>query len=144
MRTTPTAQLRENVKTPGSWVTLLSAGRPTHRSLGGGLRLFLWPILPQPGQQQPFRDGYDAIEHHCQQNTEQLVPGANAQAFASMNNSYLAQHGVNAVVTGITMDAGEDTVLVQVTANLDRLFPNVVPLFIVKESGYAQIKPFTH
>ena len=43
---------------------------------------------------------------------------ANAQAFASMNNSYLAQYGVNAVVTGITVDAGEDTVLVQVSANM--------------------------
>jgi hypothetical protein len=31
-----------------------------------------------------------------------------------MSNSYLAQYGVNAVVTGISVDAGEDTVLVQV------------------------------
>jgi hypothetical protein len=43
---------------------------------------------------------------------------ANAQAFASMNNSYLAQYGVNAMVTGISVDAGDDTVLVQVSANL--------------------------
>jgi hypothetical protein len=47
---------------------------------------------------------------------------ANAQAFASMNNSYLAQYGVNAVVTGFG-GCGEDTVLVQVSANLERLFP---------------------
>ncbi|HWQ83374.1 MAG TPA: hypothetical protein VN363_02340 [Anaerolineales bacterium] len=52
---------------------------------------------------------------------------ANAQAFASMNNGYLAQYGVSAVVTGITVDAGEDPVLVQVSANLERLFPSVVP-----------------
>jgi Flp pilus assembly protein TadG len=69
---------------------------------------------------------------------------ANAQAFASMNNSYLAQYGVNAVVTGITVDAGDDTVLVQVSANLDRLFPSVVPNVIVIEVGYARVKSFSH
>lgn len=68
---------------------------------------------------------------------------ANAQAFASMNNSYLAQYGVNAVVTGITVDAGEDTVLVQVSANLERLFPGVVPGVVVTEGGYAEIRAFT-
>jgi len=30
-----------------------------------------------------------------------------------MNNSYLENYRVNAVVTGITVDAGEDTMLVQ-------------------------------
>ena len=68
---------------------------------------------------------------------------ANAQAFASMNNSYLAQYGVYAVVTGITVDAGEDTVLVQVSANLERLFPSVVPDLIVIETGYTMIKAFS-
>jgi Flp pilus assembly protein TadG len=69
---------------------------------------------------------------------------ANAQAFASLNNRYLAQYGIHAVVTGITVDAGEDTVLVQVSANLERLFPSVVPEVIVTESGYAEIRAFTH
>lgn len=68
---------------------------------------------------------------------------ANAQAFASMNNGYLAQYGVNAVITGITVDAGEDTVLVQVSANLERLFPSVVPDVIVVESGFAEIRSFS-
>lgn len=68
---------------------------------------------------------------------------ANAQAFASMNNSYLNQYGVNAVVTGITVDAGEDTVLVQVSANLDRLFPSVVPNVVVTERSFAMIRAFT-
>lgn len=68
---------------------------------------------------------------------------ANAQAFASMNNSYLAKYGVNAVVTGISVDAGEDTVLVQVSANLDRLFPSVVPNVTVIENGFAEIRAFT-
>ena len=68
---------------------------------------------------------------------------ANAQAFASLNNSYLSRYGVNAVVTGITVDEGEDTVLVQVSANLERLFPSVVPNVLVTEIGQAQIHAFT-
>jgi hypothetical protein len=68
---------------------------------------------------------------------------ANAQAFASMNNVYLAQCGVHAVATGISVDAGEDTVLVQVSASLDRLFPSVVPNVVVTERGYAEIQAFT-
>lgn len=69
---------------------------------------------------------------------------ANAQDFASMNNGYLSQYGVNALVTGISVDPGEDTVLVQVSANLDRLFPSVVPDVVVTENGYAEIRSFTH
>ena len=68
---------------------------------------------------------------------------ANAQAFASMNNGYLAQYGVHAVVTGITVDAGEDVVLVQVSANLERLFPSVVPDISVTERGLAEFRAFT-
>ena len=51
---------------------------------------------------------------------------------------------MNAVVTGISVDPGDDTVLVQVSANLDRLFPSVVPDVMVTESGYAEIRSFTH
>jgi Flp pilus assembly protein TadG len=69
---------------------------------------------------------------------------ANAQEFASLNNGYLEHYGVHAVVTGISVDAGEDTVLVQVSANLNRLFPSVVPDVMVIESGYAEIRSFTH
>ena len=66
-----------------------------------------------------------------------------AQVFASMNESYLAQYGIYAVVTGITVDSGKHTVLVQVSANLDRLFPSVVPNIIVSENGYAEIRAFS-
>ena len=69
---------------------------------------------------------------------------ANAQAFASMNNAYLAQYGVNAVVTGIAVNDEEDTVLVQVSANLDRLFPSVVPDVMVREVGKARISAFSN
>ncbi|MEW6503566.1 MAG: pilus assembly protein TadG-related protein [Chloroflexota bacterium] len=68
---------------------------------------------------------------------------ANAQAFASMNNGYLAQYGVNAVVTAISVNSGDDTVLVQVAANLERLFPSVVPDVVVTENGFAKIRAFT-
>ena len=87
------------------------------------------------------------INHRVFEETGYLLPTSktwtNAQAFASMNNSYLAQYGVNAVVTGITIDAGDDTVLVQVSANLDRLFPSVVPNVVVTERGNAKIRAFT-
>jgi Flp pilus assembly protein TadG len=69
---------------------------------------------------------------------------ANAQDFASLNNGYLSRYGVNAVVTGISVDAEKDTVIVQVSANLDKLFPSVVPGVVVTESGYAEIRSFTH
>ena len=68
----------------------------------------------------------------------------NAQTFASLNSTYLAQHGIYAVVTGITVNVDDDTVLVQVSANLERLFPSVVPDVMVTESGYAEIRSFTH
>lgn len=66
-----------------------------------------------------------------------------AQVFASLNNRYLAQYGVNAVVTGITVDAWEDRVLVQVSANMQRLFPSIVPDVVISESGFAEIRVFT-
>ena len=69
---------------------------------------------------------------------------ANAQACASMNNNYLAQYRVHAVVTGINLDAGKHTVLVRVSANIKMLFPNLVPDVIVTENGFAEIKAFTH
>ena len=68
---------------------------------------------------------------------------ANTQFFASIHNGYLVRYGVYAVVTGITVDAGEDMVLVQVSANLERLFSSVVPVVVVTEGGYAGIRAFT-
>lgn len=67
---------------------------------------------------------------------------ANAQAFASMNNGYLVNYGINAVVTGINVNMGKHT-QVQVSANLDRLFPSIVPEIIVSERGFAEIRAFT-
>jgi hypothetical protein len=53
------------------------------------------------------------------------------------------QYGINAVVTGINVNVGKHTVLVQVSANLDRLFPSVVPEVLIFESGSAEIRAFT-
>jgi uncharacterized membrane protein YeiH len=53
------------------------------------------------------------------------------------------QYGVNAVVTGISVDAGDGTLLVLVSANLERLFSGVVRDVIVTEKGVAEIKAFT-
>ena len=69
---------------------------------------------------------------------------ANAQAFATMNNAYLAQYGVHAVVTGISVNSSADTVLVKVSANLERLFPSVVPEVIVTEIGLAEIRAYSN
>jgi Flp pilus assembly protein TadG len=69
---------------------------------------------------------------------------ANAQEFTNRNNAYQSRYDVNAAVTDVLVDPGNDTVLVQVSANLDRLFPSVVPDEVVKESGYAEIRSFTH
>ncbi len=41
------------------------------------------------------------------------------------------------------MDANADTVLVQVSANLERLFPSVVPNVVVTEGGYTEIREFS-
>ena len=68
----------------------------------------------------------------------------NAQAYASMNDNYLANYGIHAIVTGISVNAGADTVLVHVSADLDRFFPNVVPTVVVTERGEANIRAFTH
>lgn len=68
----------------------------------------------------------------------------NAQTFASLNGNYLENYGIHAFVTGITVNAGADTVLVQVSADLDRFFPSVVQNVVVTESGEANIRAFSH
>ena len=46
-------------------------------------------------------------------------------------------------MTEIMVNAGKDTVQVQVSAKLERLFPSVVPEVIVSENGFAEIQAFT-
>jgi hypothetical protein len=106
-------------------------------------------ILPKDGGTMWSALAADAkINQRVFEEEGDLVPTsqtwANAQAFASMNNAYLAQYGVNAVVTGIAVNDEEDTVLVQVSANLERLFPSVVPDIIIVEMGKARVRSFSH
>ncbi len=69
---------------------------------------------------------------------------ANAQAFANMNNGYLAHYGIDAMVTQINVDPIKETVMVQVSANLKRLFPSVVPEIFISEIASSEIRAFTH
>ncbi len=68
---------------------------------------------------------------------------ANAQTYASRNNSVLSGRGIHAYVTGISVDAGADTVRVVVSADLSLLFPSIVPQVVVHETGIAQVRAFS-
>ena len=65
---------------------------------------------------------------------------ARAQAYANMNTQYLAVHGIHAVVTSIRVDNVNKTVEVVVSANLDRLFPAIVPDIGVTQAGLATVR----
>lgn len=47
----------------------------------------------------------------------------------------MSRYGVNKVVTEINVDSEKDKVSVQVSANLYRLFPSVMPNALVTETG---------
>jgi Flp pilus assembly protein TadG len=68
---------------------------------------------------------------------------ANAQTYAARNNSVLSARGIHAYVTGISVDAGADTVRVVVSADLSLLFPSIVPQMVVHEMGIAQVRAFS-
>jgi hypothetical protein len=55
-----------------------------------------------------------------------------------MNNSYLEPFDMNAMVAGIGLNADKETVLMQVSADFKRLFPNVVLLVNASESSFAE------
>lgn len=87
------------------------------------------------------------INQRTFQSNGDLVPTektwANAQEYASRNNSALGAKGIHAYVTSINVDAGADTVQVSVSADLTRLFPSIVPSVVVRETGIAQVRAFT-
>ncbi|MGA2110604.1 MAG: pilus assembly protein TadG-related protein [Anaerolineales bacterium] len=68
---------------------------------------------------------------------------AEAQAYASLNTGYLSSLGVHAMVTGIEVDNGNRTVEVVVSANLERLFPSIIPNIMVSEVGLASVRAET-
>lgn len=56
------------------------------------------------------------------------------QTTSNLNNWYLSRYSMNKVVAGINVDSGKDKVSVQVSANLYRLFPSVLPNVLVTET----------
>jgi hypothetical protein len=77
-----------------------------------------------------------------------LVPTSktweNAQMYVSQNTAGLAAKGVHAFVTGIQVSGGDNTVRVNVSADLSILFPSVVPDITVTETGLAKLRALTH
>lgn len=69
---------------------------------------------------------------------------ANAQSYVSQNTASLSKKGVHAFVTGIQISGGDNTVWVNVSANLSILFPSVVPNITVTQIGVAKLRKLTH
>ena len=88
------------------------------------------------------------INQRTFQNSGSLVPTsktwANAQSYVSQNSASLAAKGVHAYVTGIQVSGGDNTVRVNVSANLSILFPSVVPNVTVTQTGIAKLRALTH
>jgi Flp pilus assembly protein TadG len=68
----------------------------------------------------------------------------NAQAYVTLNTAGLSARGVHAFVTGIQVNGGDNTVSVDVSANLSVLFPSVVPRVVVTQTGIAKLRAFTY
>ena len=88
------------------------------------------------------------INQRVFQDTGNLTPTlktwANAQSYVSSNTIGLSAKGVHAFVTGIQVSGGDNTVRVNVSANLSILFPSVVPNVTVTQTGIAKLRAFTH
>ena len=69
---------------------------------------------------------------------------ANAQSYVAQNTAGLDAKGVHAYVTGIQVSGGDNTVRVDVSANLSILFPSVVPNVTVMQMGVAKLRALTH
>lgn len=82
------------------------------------------------------------------QETGNLVPTSktwgNAQYYVTYNTVGLSAKGVHAFVTGIQVNSGDDTVRVDVSADLSVLFPSVVPQVLVTQTGVAKLRAITH
>lgn len=88
------------------------------------------------------------INQRTFQDSGALVPSSkiwsNAQTYVSQNTAGLSAKGVHAYVTGIQVSGGDNTVRVNVSANLSILFPSVVPDITVTETGIAKSRALTH
>lgn len=61
----------------------------------------------------------------------------NAQSYVNPNTTGLSARGVHAFVTGIQINSGDNTLKVDVSADLSILFPSVVPKVITTQTGVA-------
>ena len=88
------------------------------------------------------------INQRTFQDSGALVPTsktwANAQSYVNSNTIDLSAKGVHAFVTGIQVSGGQNTVRVNVSANLSILFPSVVPNVTVTQTGIAELRALTH
>lgn len=84
------------------------------------------------------------INQQVFQNTGNLVPTSktwgNAQAYVTFNTANLSARGIHAFVKGIQVSSGNNTVRVDVSADLSILFPSVVPRVIVTQTGVAKLR----
>ena len=82
------------------------------------------------------------------QETGRLVPTsktwASAQSYVDLNTIGLSAKGVHAFVTGIQLSGSDNTVSVDVSADLTILFPSVVPKMLVFQTGVAKVIALTH
>ncbi len=82
------------------------------------------------------------------QDTGRLIPTSktwgNAQSYVTSNTTGLSAKGVHAFVTDIQVNGGDNTVRVDVSADLSILFPSVVPKVLVTQTGVAKLRAFTH
>ena len=81
------------------------------------------------------------------QDTGSLVPTSktwgNAQSYVTSNTTGLSARGVHAFVTNIQVSGGDNTVRVDVSADLSILFPSVVPRVVVMQTGVAKLRALT-
>ena len=88
------------------------------------------------------------INQQVFQNTGSLVSTSktwgNAQSFVASNTAGLSAKGVHAFVTGIQISGVDNTVRVNVSADLSILFPSVVPKVVVTQTGVAKLRALTH
>lgn len=72
------------------------------------------------------------------QDTGILVPTSktwrNAQSYVTSNTANLSARGVYAFVTGIQINSGDNTIHVDISADLSILFPSVVPRVLVTQT----------
>ncbi|MEI7845882.1 MAG: pilus assembly protein TadG-related protein [Chloroflexota bacterium] len=88
------------------------------------------------------------INQQVFQNSGKLVPTSkswsNAQSYVTLNTAGLSAKGVHAFVTGIQISGNDNTVSVNVSADLSILFPSVVPKVLVTQTGEAKLRALTH